>query len=262
MRQGALVAFMNLVLVAPLALLLLLSLTRYWIFPDLVPAEWQFEQWRQLLTGDLGLIQAALRSLIMASGVALGSTALALPTSHVLFRHRRGGILLTLAHLPFAASPVVFGVGLLYLFLRLHLSNSVPGVMLSQFLFAFPYAIILMSTFWNPEAEALAGLAATLGARPMQVWWRVLIPRALPLLMVCIFQTFLISWFDYALVLLIGGGLVDTLTIRLFQYFDGGDIRLAATCALLLMAPPLLGLAFNRRLLSSGVSFRGYGNDS
>jgi putative spermidine/putrescine transport system permease protein len=68
---------------------------------------------------------------------------------------------------------------------------------------------------------------------------------------VCLFQTFLISWFDYPLALLIGSGQVQTLTIRLFEYFNSGDIRLAATCALLLMAPPLLALLTNHRLIST-----------
>ena len=77
---------------------------------------------------------------------------------------------------------------------------------------------------------------------------------ALPMLTVCLFQTFLISWFDYPLALLIGSGQVQTLTIRLFEYFNSGDIRLAAGCALLLMAPPLLALLVNHRLLSNAAA--------
>ncbi|MDE2150429.1 MAG: ABC transporter permease subunit [Gammaproteobacteria bacterium] len=261
MIQRMLAGLLSLLLITPMALLLLLSFSRHWIFPDLLPAQWQLRQWSELLHGNSELARATLRSLAMATGVALSSTALALPTSRGVARHRRRGTLLTLAYLPFAVSPVVLGASLLYVFLRLHLAGGTGGVMLGQFVFAYAYAVILLTSLWNPEAESLAGLATTLGASPAQLWWRVLVPRALPLLAVCLFQTFLISWFDYALELLIGSGLVDTLTIRLFQYFSAGDTRLAATCALLLMAPPLLGLVLNQRLLSAGLLFRGLEHD-
>ena len=34
------------VLIAPLCLLVLLSLTRHWTWPALLPTEWQTQQWR------------------------------------------------------------------------------------------------------------------------------------------------------------------------------------------------------------------------
>ncbi len=83
---------------------------------------------------------------------------------------------------------------------------------------------------------------------------KVLLPLARPLLAVSLLQTFLISWFDYALTLLIGGGQVSTLTIALYQYLISSDVRLAATCALLLLAPPLLALGFNQRVLCATVA--------
>jgi putative spermidine/putrescine transport system permease protein len=241
------------ILISPIALLLALSLVRRWPFPDIVPDQWQGQQWSVLLRGQSELAGATLRSLAIALVVALSATSLALPTSRAISGQRRRGALLSLAYLPFAISPVVLAAGLLHVFLRLQLAGGVLGVVLAQFVFAYAYAVILQMSLWNPQAEALAQLAATLGASPWQVWWRALVPRAMPILVVCLFQTFLISWFDYALVLLIGGGLVDTLTMRLFQFFSSGDIRLAASCALLLLAPPLLALGLNQRLLAAGA---------
>jgi putative spermidine/putrescine transport system permease protein len=238
-------------LVLPLLLLLMLSLARHWTWPAVLPAQWQLRQWQDLLADVAGLGASLWRSLGMAIGVAVLATALGFPSSRRVARHARRGRLLAAIHLPYALSPVVMGVGLLYAFLRLHLAGHVLGVMLAQLVFAYAYAVILLSGLWSPRAAALEDLAATLGANRRQVWWRVLVPMARPMLAVCLFQTFLISWFDYPLALLIGSGQVQTLTIRLFEYFNSGDIRLAATCALLLMAPPLLALLTNHRLIST-----------
>lgn len=244
-------------LLLPLLLLLLLSLTRQWTYPTLLPNQFQSNLWRQALRGGSDLGTALIRSLVMAGTVSLLATVVGFLTSRSVGRHRRRSLLLALAHLPFAASPIVFGTSLLYLFLRLHLAEHALGVILAQLVFAYGYAVILLSSFWNLEVEALEGLAETLGADFAQVWWRVLVPRATPLLAICLFQTFLISWFDYPLTLMIGGGQVQTLTLALFEYFSSGDFRLASVSALLLMAPPLLALSLDGRLLLSRLLSKG-----
>ena len=243
-------------LIAPLGLLVLLSLTRHWTWPALLPTEWQTQQWHDLFADPQGLGVIVLRSLAMGTGVAVLATALGFATSRSVARHACQDRLMVLLHIPFAVSPVVLGVSLLFVFLRLHLAGHIAGVMLAHLVFAYAYAVILLSGFWNPRVQSLAELAVLLGADRRQVWIGVLLPLARPLLAVCLLQTFLISWFDYALTLLIGGGRVSTLTIALYQYLTSGDARLAATCALLLLAPPLMAVGFNQRGLSATVATR------
>ena len=251
-RAGSFV--LSLLLVAPIGLLILLSLTRHWTWPALLPTEWQTRQWYELVSEPGGLGVIVLRSLAMSAGVALLATGLGFATSHSVARHARRDQLMTLLHVPFAVSPVVVGVSLLYAFLRLHLAGNVIGVMLAQWMFAYSYAVILLTGFWNPYVDSLDELASSLGAGRQQVWTKVLIPMARPLLAMCLLQTFLISWFDYALTVLVGGGQVTTLTITLYQYLSSGDSRLAATCALLLLTPPLIALCLGRQLLSASVA--------
>lgn len=256
MIRRALAWTMSSLLVLPLVMLVLLSLARHWTWPALLPTQLQARQWQDLIADSSTLGPVVLRSLGMGIGVAMLATALGFVSSRSVARHPRQGQLLVLLHLPFAVSPVVLGVSLLYTFLRLHLAGHIAGVMLAHLVFAYAYAVILLSGFWNPQVQSLVELGISLGARRRQVWLQVLMPLARPLLLVCLFQTFLISWFDYALTLLIGDSQVATLTVTLYQYFSSGDIRLAATCALLLLAPPLLALGINHRLLSATVATR------
>ncbi|MEY2114847.1 MULTISPECIES: ABC transporter permease [Rhodanobacter] len=246
--RRVLASLLALALVAPPLLLGMLSVARQWRWPALWPTAWQVQQWHEV-AGDLtgaGMMGALARSLALALTVAVVATALGLPTSRRVAGLPRRGAWLTALHLPYALSPVVLAVGLLFAFLHLHLAGHLLGVLLAQLVFAYAYAVILLSALWTPRVAALEDLASTLGARRLQVWWRVLVPVARPMLAVCLFQTFLISWFDYALVRLIGQGEVQTLTIRLFEYFTSGDLRLAATCALILMTPPLVTLLVHR----------------
>jgi putative spermidine/putrescine transport system permease protein len=254
MIRRAAVCILSACLVLPLVVLLLLSLARHWSWPALLPTDIQGRQWLILITDRSGLGAIVLRSAGMGFGVGALATVLGFVTSRSVARHRHRDALMTLLHVPFAVSSVVVGVSLLYFFLRLNLAGHVVGVMLAQLIFAYAYAAILLSGFWNAQVESLTDVAVTLGADRRQVWRRVLAPLARPLLGVCLFQTFLISWFDYPVTLLIGESRVATLTVALYQYFSSGDMRMAATCGLVLLAPPLLLLAIHRRLLSVSIA--------
>ncbi len=243
-------------LLMPLIILIMLSLARHWPWPALLPIRWQIQQWQALFSHSTNLSSVLLSSLGLSAAVAVLATILGFPSSRSVARHARQGPLLALLHLPFAVSPLVLGVSLLYIFLKLRLAGHFTGVLLAQLIFAYAYAIILLSGFWSTRVMMLEELATSLGASRGQVWMRVILPLARPLLPVCLLQTFLISWFDYPLTLLIGRGQVTTLTVSLYQYFSSGDIRLAATCALLLLAPPLVALRINRRWLSAPIAAR------
>ncbi len=239
---------------SPLLLLMMLSVSRRWAWPDIWPTAWQWTQWEYFLRGRQGLAAVFLTSVSISITVAVVSTLLAFPTSRVMARRGGRSGWLALAHLPFAVSPVVLGVALLYGFLRLGLAGHAVGVMLAQLILAYAYGTILLHGFWSQRVDAFAALAETLGATPWQRWSRVLVPIARPVLAICLFQTFLVSWFDFALVLLVGGGRVTTLTLQLYEYVRSGDVRLAATCALLLALPPLVVLAAGYRVRHTVVA--------
>lgn len=237
-------------LAVPLLLLLLLSVARDWSYPALWPQQLQATQWSLLIADAQGLLAALLRSLLIGLAVAFSATALAFISSRRVALHPRRRRLLSLALLPFAISPVVLGVSLNYGWIQLHLAGNAIGVILAQFLFAYAYGVLLLQGFWNARIAALGELAAALGASKTQIWCRVRLPLARGLLGVCLFQTFLISWFDFALARLVGAGRVQTLPMKVFEYFGSGDFRLAAACGLLLVLPPFLALMAKRRLMA------------
>ena len=60
---------------------------------------------------------------------------------------------------------------------------------------------------------------------------------------------FLISWSEYILTLLIGGGTVKTLPLLLFAYIGSSNLTEAAALAMVLAIPPIsLGILVSRYL--------------
>jgi putative spermidine/putrescine transport system permease protein len=102
--------------------------------------------------------------------------------------------------------------------------------------------------------------ARVLGAGPLRAFWHVTLPVLRPSIVVAAFFAFLISWSEYILTLLIGGGTVKTLPLLLFAYIGGSDLNLAAALAVLFLLPPFaLVLLTSRYLTGSHGATIGFG---
>jgi putative spermidine/putrescine transport system permease protein len=95
---------------------------------------------------------------------------------------------------------------------------------------AAPYAVLILAgAFANYDADYEAQ-ARTLGAGPLRVLWYVTLPALAPSLVVAGLFAFLISWSQYVLTLLIGGGqvlsaLIQTGALRRGRYRTPGPKR-------------------------------------
>jgi len=239
--------------VLPLAVLAALSFAGAWPFPDVVPSRWTASRWLDVLAGQGGLAASFGVSVLISASVALLSTVLGFITSKHVAYHPRRRLLLFLAYVPFALSPVILGVCLLYVAIQAGLSGTVGGVILAQTIFAYGFAIVLFQGLWSPRMRAFEDLVRTLGGSTWQLYARVLVPLAREMLLLCFFQTFLISWFQYGLTVLVGGGQVKTLTLKVYDYVGEANVFYAALASCLLIIPPALLLWANKRFLFKAV---------
>lgn len=233
----------------PFAVVALFSVAERWAFPAPWPTAWQPQRWLDGLAGSLA--GSAALSVAVSLSVAAVATTLGYVTGRAVAEHRHRRALLFLAYLPFAMSPVVLGVCLLFLFLKAGLVGTAVGVVVAQCIFAYGFAVVFFQAFWTPELRALGDLVRTLGGTPWQVYRRALLPASAGALLLCFVQTFLLSWFQYGLTLLIGAGRVQTLPVRVFAFVGEANPYVAALAACLLVAPPLVLMWANRRFVFS-----------
>jgi len=235
----------------PAALLLLLSLGSGWTFPEILPDRLHFGPWHSLLVDRRAFAAALATTVSLALPVGLVGTAVGLVCARALRGSCRPGLLRFAVYLPFALSPIIVAVCLYDLFARLGLAGSYTGVFLAQLLFATAFGTIFFSEFWDARTDVAEHLVAALGGNRRAVWRHAVLPRAGGLILLCFLQTVLISWLDYGLVLFMGGGRVEPLTLRLFGYIREGSVNLAALASLLLLLPALGGLTLVPFLLKT-----------
>lgn len=243
------VVLMGVLFLVPLALLTYLSLSVEWHYPAILSHPFTIRNWQWFVQGDVLL----LRSLGLSLGLSLSVSAIATTAGFFASRHlayyTRSTYWLLAAYLPYVIAPVIFAVMLNVYLLRLELTGTVAGVLLAQLVITFPYAVLFFYGFWNERIRALEHLVRTMGGGFGTVLRHALWPAARGLAVVCFFQTYLISWFEYGLTQFIGVGQVPTLTVMVFRYIDEANPYLAALAGVLLVAPPVLLLLINRRFL-------------
>jgi putative spermidine/putrescine transport system permease protein len=261
-RHSILIVAILIGVVAPLIPLVIWSFAHRWFFPAALPTEWGWRAWNYVFSDGSQVAQALLNSAVVALAVTLLSALIGLPAGRALglyeFRGKTAVLFLILA--PTIMPVIAVAMGIHVAFLRVGLADTRLGVILVHLVPVMPYMVLtLASVFanYNPDYE---GQARTLGARPLQVLRHVTLPAIWPGLMVGGLFAFIISWSQYLLTLLIGGGQVITLPVLLFAFANSGDNAITAALSLVFIAPALLLFLFTSRYLTGrSVAMGGLG---
>jgi putative spermidine/putrescine transport system permease protein len=240
-----------LILIAPLLLFIAYGFSTRWFFPAPLPTEWTTSTFNRALN-DSRTLTSLREGLTIAVIVSILSLVLAFPAARALgLRHFKGRQLAWLLFLlPTVVPPLAIGMGLNILFLQLGLAGTVFGVVLAHLIPTLPYTILTLSSAFARYDENFEHQALALGASPVQIFFNVTLRMMIPSLVVATLFAFLISWSQYLLTLLIGGGKIITMPILLFAAASGGNPYTIGIKSLLFVLPPVLVIAFTARELT------------
>jgi putative spermidine/putrescine transport system permease protein len=248
--------FFFLAVAAPFAAFALNAFSFRWFYPQLVPREWSLRAWARILAARSGLLPALGNSIALGLVVTLVSLAVGLPAARALgtreFRGKRLVEFVILA--PVMVPALSVGMGLSVLFIRLGLGGTWPGVALVHMIPVLPYVILTLSGTFRNYDDSLEAQARTLGAGPLRVFLEITIPTILPGLVVAGLFAFLISFSQYTLTMLVGGGRIVTMPVLLFSSIPGGDNPAIAALSLVFILPSVLVLVFTSRYLAGKSS--------
>lgn len=250
-RRGMGIAVVALLVALPFVPIVLWAFAGEWRFPDLLPTEWSLRGWEYVIGGGSRTPEAVFNSLVIGVTATGTAVAVGLPAGMALggYEFRLKGVIIFLVLLPILVPPLASTMGIHLTFIRLGLADTVFGVFLVHLIPTVPYtAIILASVFADMSGE-MEEAARTLGASPWQTFRHVTLPRAMPGIAVAALFAFLVSWSQYVLTVLIGGGSVITLPMLLFSAASGGDPVITAVLSVIFALPALVALIAALRYL-------------
>lgn len=207
--------------------------------------------WFERLAQNQRLIAATLNSLILAGLTALTATALGTLAALALTRYSFRGkqVLQALLIPPITIPWLILAVALLMLFFWLGIPRSLLTLYLGHVTVQLPYTILVISARLTGLDPTLAQAAATLGARPWRVFWRITLPLALPGVVAAALFAFVVSFDNFVISYFLAPPGVSTLPVEIYSAIRTGftpEINAISTIVFLLSA--LLVLLVGREL--------------
>ncbi|HMQ52547.1 MAG TPA: ABC transporter permease [Anaerolineae bacterium] len=239
-------------LLLPFIPLIIWSVSHRWYFPAVTPTEWSLRAWRYVFSPNTQVLTALGYSFTIATLTTLLSIVIGIPAGRAmgLYRFRGKTVVRFLILAPTIVPPLAVAMGIHILFIRYGLANTLGGVVLVHLIPVTPYMVLVMSSVfanYNPEYEQQA---RSLGANSWQVFVHITLPAILPGIMVGGLFAFIISWSEYLLTVLIGGGQVVTLPLLLFSFANSGDNPITAALSIIFIGPAVIFLMLTSRYLT------------
>lgn len=216
--------------IIPIVLIALWAFADRWAWPDLLPESFSLRGFEEVFSGRMGTgLPMILQSIGIAFATAVLSTAIAALAARAMAHYAwRGKALFSFSViLPFIIPTTVFAMGVQVLFIHAGIARTVFGVILSHTIVALPYAITIMSEVTKAAGTRLEDAARSLGAGTLSTTLHVTIPSILPGILSSLSMCYIMSFSQYFLTLLIGGGAVRTFAVVLFPYLSSGDRTIA-----------------------------------
>ncbi len=221
---SALVACGALLIIVPLLLTLYLSLfdEKLIVFP---PRGYTLS-WYSAIVPNFG--SAAVTSLKLGAFSVLGSLALGVPAGLALARHRfrgRGAISMLLLS-PLTVPGIALGLAIYVALVAVDeqlgtmLTGSMLGLVLAHILITTPWVVRLCLASLANYDRAAEEAAASLGAGPMKVIWRVTLPAMRAGIVAAALFAFVISFENLELALFLSSPGVTTLPVAVLQYLE------------------------------------------
>lgn len=158
----------------------------------------------------------------------------ALPAAYVVayYDFRFKNLFLVLTLFPILVPPYAYFMGLLKIFNLLNISDSIFGVILSHTILILPYGIINMKNAFSSVGRKYEEMAITFNDKPLNRFLYIILPIFINTIIATIAVGFTISFSQYFLTLLVGGGKVKTYALYVLPLIQGNNRALAAAASL------------------------------
>lgn len=248
-------------LVLPIIPLAIWSFSRSWYFPQILPKIWSLKSWSYAISSKSGVLDSLGITIGIALSVTFFSLLIGIPAGRALgiykFKGKQLVELLILAPAIVPSISVVMGIHIIFIYAGF--SNNIFGVILVHLIPTLPYMVFIMSGIFSNYNTDYEFQARSLGASSFKILWYVTLPSIFPGIMIGALFVFLVSWSQYILTLLIGGGKVITLPLLLFSFATSGRNDITGAIGIIYIIPGIIVLLLTAKYLSGRSSISGFG---
>ena len=249
MNKNKIYKFLLIVIFVPIFFLLAQSIIMRYDYTNILPSSININNFTKLFSKNNIIL--LLSSIILSLTAAVITVIISLPISKLLSKYNINNVLYIILMLPILIPQLVYVFGIHSALTKFHLNNTLVAVLISHIIAMIPYAIFNLAAEYNLIGDKYEEVAKTMGADDIKVFFDITFPLMKYTMINTIGLLFIISFSQYFLTLIIGGGVIKTYAIYLFPLIQSNDRNYAAKAmvvyVLINIIIYLLIVKFNRR---------------
>lgn len=166
--------------------------------PQLITKGFSFDAYAAVLSDPVE-IRFFINSYVVALSVTALTVVFAIMAAYAFSRYEfRGKKMMNVIIIGTqAVPPIALIIPFFGLMVTFGLYNTYAGLILTYIVFTLPYAIIMMTAYFNTLPRELDEAVKVDGAGPWTALWRILVPISIPGIVSVAVYTFMISWNEY-----------------------------------------------------------------
>ena len=231
------IAIFLFLIIVPLFTIVIWVFTERWAWPNLIPQVLSIRALEAVFRDGKELTQLFFSSMMISLTVAFFSVVIGTMTARALECYEFFGkkVYSFISLLPFLVPATVFAMGIQVKFIKAGLSGTMAGVIVVHLICSLPYAVTLLQDGTRAMGTRLEEQARVLGAGPWTAFRKVTLPNLFPVMLSAFSMAYIVSFSQYFLTLMIGGGSVKTFSIVMVPYLTGGQRNFASVYSLIFL---------------------------
>lgn len=224
-------------IIFPLIVIFLWSIASRWPWPNILPSSYTYRGILDIFNNSTNLLKITFTSICLSLFVGVLATVIALLTTRALVFHDFIGkkVISFSTILPIIVPSTAFVMGVHVFFIKIRIADTIIGVIIIHLIYSLPYAINIINDVMELIGDKLEIQSNVLGVSPGKSFLHVTFPLLIPAIISSIAMSFIISFSQYFITLVIGGGKVKTLSLIMVPYIQSGDRTIGASYSLLFL---------------------------
>jgi putative spermidine/putrescine transport system permease protein len=194
---------------------------RSMLFP---PQDPTFARFGEFFLTETVWTNALLHSILIAFSSAALAVVIAWPVAYWLWRHnsRWSKVMATITSMPFALPPIVFGVGLGFMWAFVDLLGTVFAGVVSHAVLLVALPLATVSVGLQSIDKSHIDAASTMGATEAMTLRTVIFPLTLPYTVSGFFFTLILSFNEFIVMFFVSASAYSTVTLQIFNSLRNG----------------------------------------
>jgi putative spermidine/putrescine transport system permease protein len=236
------IVFLYSIFFVPLGVLVLYAFSSSWKFPDIIPKMFDLRSFRFFSDNITGITGSIMSSMLYSVCTVLFTFILTVMPASVFAREefRLKGFVEGLLLAPALIPAMAFSMGLQFVFIKIGISDTLIGIVLVLTVISYPYMLRALTAGFKTFSVDHYLCARNLGAGMLAAFFKVELPLLMPSFVAGASVVFLVSFSEYFLVFLIGGGSVPSFSGYLFPLLNSSDRSVASFLTLVFLIIPII----------------------